>query len=292
MKKCNEMKVKEAVSVKVFRAGNTLLLSFLALLCLYPFWHVCMASFSDSALLARNLGLLLRPAGFSTEAYRIVLKEKTLYTGFFNTILLLVIGIPLNMLLTCMGAYFFSRKNVYFKKPLFLLCLLTMYLHGGTIPFYLTLKDLHLTGSLWGVILSAALSTYNMIVMKTAFEAIPDSLSDAARIDGAGHLTILFKIVLPLSRATFAVIAMYYGMSIWNSWFWASTILQDESSLPLQSVLRNFLIEDAGNEVLGVAVKETVKYATIMVSIIPVLFIYPFMQKYFAKGVLVGGVKE
>ena len=143
-----------------------------------------------------------------------------------------------------------------------------------------------------GVILHSALSTYNMIVMRTAFESIPDSLSEAARIDGAGHLTILFKIVLPLSKASFAVVAMYYGMSIWNSWFWASTILQNESQLPLQSVLRNFLIEDAANAELGIAVKETVKYATIIISIIPVLFIYPFMQKYFTKGVMIGGVKE
>lgn len=196
------------------------------------------------------------------------------------------------MVMTCLGAYFFSRKNVYFKKPLFLMILLTMYVQGGTIPFYLTLKDLHLTGTLWGVIIPAALSTYNMIVLRTAFESIPDSLSEAARIDGAGHLTILFKIVLPLSKASFAVIAMYYGMNIWNSWFWASTILQKESQLPLQSVLRNLLIVDEASAELGVTVKETVKYATIIVSNIPVLFIYPFMQKYFTKGVMIGGVKE
>ena len=286
------MSIKESFSVKLFQVFNYVLLSFLAVLCLYPFWYVLMASFSDNALLAKNIGLLLKPAGFSLEAYEIVLQEKALYTGFLNTVILLVVGIPLNMVLTCLGAYFFSRKNVYFKKPLFLFCLLTMYIQGGTIPFYLTLKDLHLTGTLLGVILHSALSTYNMIVMRTAFESIPDSLSEAARIDGAGHLTILFKIVLPLSKASFAVVAMYYGMSIWNSWFWASTILQNESQLPLQSVLRNFLIEDAANAELGIAVKETVKYATIIISIIPVLFIYPFMQKYFTKGVMIGGVKE
>lgn len=286
------MKIKESIGVKIFKVFNYILLSALALLCLYPFWHVVMASLSDSALLAKNIGLLLKPAGFSLEAYKIVLEEKTLYTGFLNTMILLVVGIPLNMVLTCLGAYFFSRKNVYFKKTLFLFILITMYVHGGTIPFYLTLKDLHLTGSLWGVIIPAALSTYNMIVMRTAFESIPDSLSEAARIDGAGHLTILFKIVLPLSKATFAVIAIYYGMSIWNSWFWASTILQKESQLPLQSVLRNLLIVDEASAAMGVTVKETVKYATITVSLIPVLFIYPFMQKYFTKGVMIGGVKE
>jgi len=286
------MKIKESIGVKIFKVFNYVLLSALALVCLYPFWHVLMASFSDSALLAKNIGLLLKPAGFSLEAYDIVLKENLLYTGFLNTMILLVVGIPLNMVMTCLGAYFFSRKNVYFKKPLFLMILLTMYVQGGTIPFYLTLKDLHLTGTLWGVIIPAALSTYNMIVLRTAFESIPDSLSEAARIDGAGHLTILFKIVLPLSKASFAVIAMYYGMNIWNSWFWASTILQKESQLPLQSVLRNLLIVDEASAELGVTVKETVKYATIIVSNIPVLFIYPFMQKYFTKGVMIGGVKE
>lgn len=286
------MKIKESIGVKIFKVFNYVLLSALALVCLYPFWHVLMASFSDSALLAKNIGLLLKPAGFSLEAYDIVLKENLLYTGFLNTMILLVVGIPLNMVMTCLGAYFFSRKNVYFKKPLFLMILLTMYVQGGTIPFYLTLQDLHLTGTLWGVIIPAALSTYNMIVLRTAFESIPDSLSEAARIDGAGHLTILFKIVLPLSKASFAVIAMYYGMNIWNSWFWASTILQKESQLPLQSVLRNLLIVDEASAELGVTVKETVKYATIIVSNIPVLFIYPFMQRYFTKGVMIGGVKE
>ncbi len=286
------MKVKESFSVKIFKVFNYIFVSFLALICLYPFWHVLMSSFSDGLLLMKNVGLLLKPVGFSVEAYKIVLADKSLYTGFGNTLILLMIGIPLNTIITCLGAYFFSRKNVYFKKPLMLFCMFTMYVHGGTIPFYLTLRDLHLTGTIWGVIIPFMLSTYNMIIVRTAFEGIPDSLTDAAKIDGAGHLTTLFKVVLPLSKATISVIAMYYGMSIWNSWFWPSTILREERQLPLQSVLRNMIIEDNSGGEAEILTLVTVKYATIIISIIPVLFIYPFMQKYFTKGVMIGGVKE
>jgi len=286
------MKVKESIYVKIFKVFNYTFLTLLALLCLYPFWYVLMASLSDATLLMKNVGVLLKPTGFSWEAYEIVLAEKNLYTGFANTFFLLLVGIPLNMIITCLGGYFFSRRNVYFRRPLMLFCMFTMYVSGGTIPFYLTLRDLNLAGTIWGLIIPFMLSTYNMIIIRTAFEAIPDSLTEAARIDGAGHLTILFKIVLPLSKATIAVIAMYYGMNIWNNWFWASITMRKESQLPLQAVLRNMLIEDTNSVETDIVTLMTVKYATIIVSIIPVLFIYPFMQKFFTKGVMIGGVKE
>lgn len=286
------MKVKEPVSVKIFKIFRYVLISFLALICLYPFWYVVMASLSDGIKLMGHTGLLLVPTGFSWDAYKLVLEEKALYTGFYNTFILLIVGVPVNVIMTALGAYVMSRKNVFFKRPLTLFCMFTMYFSGGTIPFYLTLKDLNLLGNRFAVVIAFAISTYNMIILRTAFEGIPDSLVDAARIDGAGHLRTLFKVVLPLSKATLAVIAMYYGMSTWNAWFWSSTILRDESKLPLQAVLRNMIIEDTAGGDTEILTLVTVKYSTIVVSLIPVLFVYPFMQKYFTKGVLIGGVKE
>lgn len=286
------MKVKESISVKIFKVFNYVLLSFLSIICLYPFWYVVVASLSNGIELMRQSGLMLLPAGFSLDAYKIVLEDETIGTGFFNTFLLLIVGIPVNVSMTALGAYFFSRKNVLFRKPLMLFCMFTMYFSGGTIPFYLTLKDLHLIGNRFGVVIAFAIATYNMIILRTAFESIPDSLIEAARIDGAGHIRILFKVVLPLSKATLAVIAMYYGMSTWNAWFWSSTILRDKYKLPLQAVLRNMIIEDSAGGEAEILTLVTVKYSTIVVSLLPVLVVYPFMQRYFVKGVLIGGVKE
>ena len=170
---------------------------------------------------------------------------------------------------------------------------------GGMIPTYLNMKSLHLTGSLWGLILPFMISVYNLIILKTSFASIPESLIEAARIDGASHLKVLFSIVLPLSKAILAVMVLYYGVGVWNGWFWASAILRDREMYPLQLVLREILLQNSTSNMTGgtsvgdvESVAATVKYATIMVATVPILCIYPFLQKYFAAGVMVGAVKE
>lgn len=286
------MKIKVSLGQRIFTIFNYTFITFLVLICFYPFWHVLVASFSDANLLFKHTGLLFKPLGFSLEAYKVVMEQELLVSGFINVFFLLIVGIPLDVTMTALGAYVFSRKDVYFKKPLFTFCLLTMYLSGGMIPFYLNMRDLHLTNSLLGIIIGFCISAYNMIILRTSFSAVPESLCDAARIDGAGHITTLFKVVLPLSKASVAVIALYYGMSIWNGWFWSTTLINDKTKWPLQSVLRKLLIEDStvagGGDMMNV---ETVRYAIIIVSIIPVLMVYPLLQKHFTKGVLVGAVK-
>ena len=286
------MKIKVSLGQRIFTIFNYTFITFLVLICFYPFWHVLVASFSDANLLFKHTGLLFKPLGFSLEAYKVVMEQELLVSGFINVFFLLIVGIPLDVTMTALGAYVFSRKDVYFKKPLFTFCLLTMYLSGGMIPFYLNMQDLHLTNSLLGIIIGFCISAYNMIILRTSFSAVPESLCDAARIDGAGHITTLFKVVLPLSKASVAVIALYYGMSIWNGWFWSTTLINDKTKWPLQSVLRKLLIEDStvagGGDMMNV---ETVRYAIIIVSIIPVLMVYPLLQKHFTKGVLVGAVK-
>ena len=287
------MKVKKSAGENVFRICNYIVLSLLTLLCLYPFWHAAMASVSDGIALRSHTGILLKPIGFSWDAYEIVFENKDIWSGFRNTFILLVVGVPLDLILTAIAAYFLSRENVLFKKPLLLFFMFTMYFSGGTIPYYLNLKDLNLTGSLLGLILPTAISTWNVLILKTSFESVPASICDAARIDGAGHLRTLLTIVLPLSKASMAVIALYYGLGIWNSWFWASVILRDSNQFPLQLVLRNMIIvaPSAGGDEMVSLTLESVKYATMIVSIIPILFIYPWVQKHFTKGVMIGAVK-
>lgn len=276
---------------KAFKAVICTILILLSIICLYPFWHVAMASISDGTEILKHRGMLLLPVGFSLEAYREVLSDAYIFSGLKNTLFLLGVGLPLDIVMTSLAAYVFSQKNLMFKKPLMMFCMFTMYVSGGTIPFYLTLKDLHLTNTLWGIVFPFCFATYYMIILRTAFEAIPDSLNEAAQIDGAGHVRILFTIVAPLCKATIAVVLLYYGVNIWNGWFWSSAILREKSQYPLQLILREMLITKNSDSDADIKLLETVRYAAIMVSVIPILFVYPFIQKHFTKGVMIGAVK-
>ena len=185
-----------------------------------------------------------------------------------------------------------------FKTPIMMAITFTMFFSGGMIPAYLNLRDLGLTNSLWGLIIPGMISTYNMIIMRTSFQKIPDSLTEAAVIDGAGHIRILFQVILPLSKAIIAVMVLYYGIGIWNSWFWASIILRNRELYPLQVILREILLQNSALDMFNGAgagesesIAMTIRYATIIVATVPVLCLYPFLQKHFAKGVMIGGVK-
>lgn len=292
------MKVKISKGERIFRIFNYIFLTLIVLICLYPVWHVLMGSVSDGNRLISHSGVLLHPLGFSLDAYARVFSNPNILSGYKNTMFILIVGVLLSLVMTSLGAYFFSRKGVMFKKPLMLLVMFTMFFSGGMIPFYLTLRDVHLTNSLWGLIIPFMVSTYNMIILRTSFEAIPDSLTEAAKIDGAGHLRILVSIILPLSKAILAVMVLYYGVSIWNGWFWASAILRDREKYPLQLILREILLSNDSQGMTGgaggdaEALSQTIKYATIMVATVPILCVYPFLQKYFTTGVMIGAVKE
>ncbi len=299
-RKTNEgIKVKRSRGERIFTVFNYAFMTAVIILCIYPVWYVAMASFSDSNLLTQHTGPLLWPEGFNLSAYTKVFKNPMIVRGYLNTLFLLLVGVPLNIIMTALGAYFLSRKRVLFQKPIMIAIMFTMFFSGGMIPFYLNLKDLHLTNTLWGLIIPFMINTYNMVIMKTAFQSIPDSLIEAAQIDGASHWKILFSIVLPLSKAIIAVMVLYYGVSTWNSWFWASAILRERQLYPLQVILREILLSnDVSSMSAGAAATDaesiamSIKYATIMVATIPILCIYPFLQKYFTKGTMVGAVKE
>lgn len=288
------MKIKRSPGDHAFSVVNYILLAAIALVCLYPMLYVAFASFSNSALLTQHTGVLLKPEGFSLEAYKTVFSDPMIIKGYLNTLFVLCVSLILQITLTSLGAYVLSRKSLMFRKPLMMFVTITMFFSGGMIPIYLNMQDLHLTKTLWGLIIPFMVNAYNLIIMRTSFEAIPESLIEAARIDGASHLTVLFKVVIPLSKATIAVMILYYGVSTWNGWFWASTILRDREMYPLQVVLREILLQNSTMNMSGdvESVAATVKYATIMVATLPILCVYPFLQKYFAAGALVGAVKE
>ena len=289
------MKIKKTWEDIIMDTVIGVVLIIFALACLYPIWFVLMASFSDSTSVVMSRGLLLWPKNFSVKAYQLVFQNKLFSTGFLNSIKLLAMSLPINLTLTVMCGYFLACNGMMLKKPIAYMIMFTMYFSGGMIPQYLNVKELGLYNTHWAIVLTGALSVYNCFICRTAIQSIPDGLRESAYLDGANDLQILFKVIIPLIKPTLAVLAMYYGVGTWNGWFKASIYLKENAMVPIQNVLRSVLImgEDAGVE--GAYVNEyaeTIKYAAIVVSTVPVLCIYPFLQKYFTKGVLVGAVKE
>lgn len=292
------MCIKESFGRKVFNFINVFIMCILIVITLYPLLYVVFASLSNSSELMKSSGVLLKPAGFSWSAYRAVFKDPNVLRGYRNTIIILISGTLINIILTSLAAYFFSRKDVLFQKPLMMFIVFTMFFSGGMIPNYLIVKDLGMLNTIWALILPTAISTYNMIILRTGFAAIPESLIESAKIDGANHLTTLFKIVFPLAKPTIAVIVLYYAVGHWNAWFNAMIYLPKRRDLqPLQLILRNILIQnnmdsmESGGGADEYQVAETIKYAVIVVATLPILAIYPFLQKYFVKGIMIGAVK-
>ena len=289
---------KASIGRKLFVVFNALFLTAFCFICLYPVWYVIMASFSDSHQLVGFTGILWKPLKPTIAAYKAVASNKMVLTGYGNTLFIVVSATFINIIMTTIGAYILSRKNVMLKKALMFYIILTMYFNGGLIPTYLNIRNLGLYDSLFSLILPVAINTYNLIIMRSFFESIPDSIIEAATIDGAGHATIMFRVIIPLAKAMVAVMVLYYGVAHWNSWFSAAMYIQDRNKYPLQLVLREILImNDTTNMMIGGNAydtsnfAETIKYAVIVVATIPILCVYPFLQKYFTKGVLVGAVK-
>ncbi|AFH61075.1 carbohydrate ABC transporter permease [Paenibacillus caseinilyticus] len=293
------MLMKRSLGEQTFDIGNSILMILISLMTLYPLLYVLFSSLSDPQYVVQNRGLLLYPQGLNFDAYRMVFRNPNILTGFGNTLFYVTVGTGINILLTALGAYALSRKNVMLTNPVMFLIVFTMFFEGGLIPLYLLMRNLDLLDTRLAVILPSAVSAFNLIIMRTAFQSVPESLEESARIDGAGDWTILFRIVLPLSMPVVAVMILFYGVSHWNSWFFATIFLQTRDYFPLQVILREILISNDTNAMsVGVgtsdqmAIGETIKYATIIIATVPILFLYPFLQKYFVKGVMIGAIKE
>ena len=295
------MVTKRSPGEIIFDIGNAVFLGILTLIFLYPMWYVIMAAFSDPARFVSHTGLLWLPEGFSLAGFKMVLRTASIVTGYGNIILYVITGTALNILLTSMGAYVLSRKKLYIRRFLSLAIVFTMYLSGGLIPFYLTVRNLGLYNTRLALILPVAVNTWNLIVMRTSMSQVPHSLEEAAKIDGANDFVILFRVILPVIKSTVAVMVLFYAVQHWNSWFNAMIFLQDRSKYPLQLFLREILLSGSmtdiatgstGEDVNNVLTMNMLKYCTIVVSTLPILCIYPFLQKYFVKGVMIGSVKE
>lgn len=289
--------IKKTNGERVFGIFNTLFMLFMIVITFYPFLHVLFASFSDSNLLMRHRGALLHPLGFNLEAYIMVFKNPNIYTGYITTLIVLFVGTFFSLLMTSNGAYILSRKKFPLRNFLMGMVIITMYISGGMIPRYLMIYNtLNMKDSLWALILPSAISTWNLIVMRTNFQQIPDSLEESAKIDGANDMVVFFRIILPLSKPILAVMLLFYGVAYWNAWFDAMLFIRTRTKFPLQLIMREILITNSTDSTQTFSeshsgIAESIKYATIIITTIPILVVYPFIQKYFVKGVMIGAIK-
>lgn len=285
---------------RIFNACNYLIMIVLLLATLYPIYHVVVASFSDPILLMSHKGPLLKILGDPTlEGYRKTLANRSLLTGFRNTLFYVTVGTFLQVMMTSFAAFLLTRKAFLPRKLLMKMMIFTMFFGGGLIPFFFAIKNTGVYNTIWVSSIPYLISTYNVIIMRTFFMTIPESLEEAALIDGANDFQVFKDVIMPLSKPVIAVIILYCGVSQWNSWFPAAMFVRDRGLYPLQMILREILIQNDSTAMTDSVVaaveesyaKELVKYCTIVVSTVPILVIYPFLQKYFEKGVMIGAVK-
>lgn len=289
-------RIRESFGERAYTVVVYTLLIVFCLMIVIPLLHIIAGSFSDPmSLLRGEVGLL--PKGFTTAMYEKVFKDSEIWQGYKNTIIYTVVGTLISVTLTAFGAYPLSRKDFYGGNVFMGLFVFTMFFTGGMIPTYLLVKDLGMLNTMWALVLPSAVSTYNLIIMRTFFQtSIPGELTESASLDGCSDLGIFFRIVIPLSAPIFAVMVLFYGVAQWNAWFPSLLYISDRSMYPLQMVLREVLIQSdisnmAGStgdvEVIG----DGLKYATMVVATLPIMCLYPFLQKYFVKGVMIGAVK-
>lgn len=293
---------KKSKSEKVFNVCNILIMIFMMLICIYPIYYVAMCSISDPGLLVQHEGILLLPKGFTLNGYRLVLDNPNIVSGYGNTIMYTVLGTILNVFFSCLAAYTLTRKEWMFYKGFNVMIAITMFVSGGLIPTYIVVKSLGLLNTIWALLIPGVINAWNVIIMRTSFQQIPDSLEESATIDGANDLQVLFKIILPLSKPVIAVMFLFYAVGHWNSWFDASIYLMNRDLFPLQLILREILITNSTDsmlvgEMLSMDKLDTsnykmlIQYSTIVIATAPILCIYPFLQKYFVKGIMVGAIK-
>lgn len=288
-KKREIKKIQIPLGERIFYIVDDLLMILLCVLILLPLIHVVAGSFSDGAAYMSHSGLLLWPLKPTTAAYESVITNQNIWTGYRNTLFIVIVGTALDMLFSLVAAYVLSRKKYMLKSFFNLMVVFSMYFSGGMIPFFLVVKGVGLYKSIWSLILPSLINVFNLVIVRTAMTGVPDSLEESAQLDGAGHLTILFRIITPLILPSVAVVALYYAVSHWNSWFNAMLFIKDRKYYPLQLVLREILILSDTDE--GYVMSETIQFATIVVATIPILCVYPFIQRYFVKGIMVGAVK-
>lgn len=301
MAKSNSIKIKTP-GERVFDVVILLVIIIMTVLFLYPFLYVLAVSFNDPADTLRG-GIILLPRKFSTIAYETVFRNDALLRAYGVTILRTVIGSAASVLATGMFAYGLSKKKLMFRNFYFGLCVVTMFFSGGLIPSVILIKNLHLTNSFWVYIIPALINVYNMLIMKSYFVTLPASLEEAATIDGCSDIGVFIRIVIPASLPIIATIALFNAVGQWNSWFDAYLYVSDQNLMPLQTILQRILNQAQASQMLkdlalgdditsNRITPQAIQLATMIISIGPIVAVYPFFQKYFVKGFLIGAIKE
>lgn len=290
--------IQATQSDRVFYAINTLLLLITFLIVAYPIYFVIIASVSNP--LAVNSGqVILAPVGFTLNGYEKILAFSRIWLGYRNTIFYVILGTAIAVVLTVSLAYPLSRKDFRMRNPLMAMVAFTMFFGGGMIPTYLVINQMNLLNTIWAVVLPGAITAQHVIIVRTFFQSIPSEMVEAAAIDGATNFKVFLKIILPLSKAVVAVIVLYVASSLWNGYFGPMIYLTDQNLYPLQLFLRQILLQNdmQGVDISAAAVAEQqetaqlIKYGVIIVSTVPMMILYPFVQKYFVKGVMIGSIK-
>ncbi|WP_413237995.1 carbohydrate ABC transporter permease [Paenibacillus sp. 1P07SE] len=271
-----------------------LILLLISITMLYPFIYMLAVSLSSDYHVMRG-DVTIWPKGWTLKSYRLVLEDSRIFTAYLNTFIYVSLGTVIALVTTAMGAYALGKRGMVMHKPLTLMVIFTMLFNGGMIPTFLVVQELGLIDTIWAMVLPGAVSVWNLIIMRTFFANIPKELEESGKIDGLNEIGIFTKIVLPLSKPALATIGLFYAVALWNNFYMALLYLRTESMFPLQVILRNIVLagEFDGGGVGGdeVIVEESLKYATILVSTLPILLLYPFLQKYFVKGAMIGSVK-
>lgn len=291
------MKLKKTMAEYVSDTVIVLLNCLVVIITLYPFIYVISMSISDPIYAVRQ-EITFLPKGFSMEAYKLVFENPDIWRSYYNTIWYTVVGTIINVILTILAGYPLSRRGFFARNSIMMFIAFTMFFSGGLIPTFIIVNKLHLYNTRLALILPGAVSAFNIIIARTFFEGIPESLQESAKIDGASEMKILLKIILPLSKPIMAVLVLFYAVGHWNGYFSALIYLPNADLQPIQLYLYKILIRQQDSLIEGVTdqferslVGTQVKYAAIMVVILPIIFIYPFLQKYFVKGVMVGAIK-
>lgn len=284
----------------IFNIINYTILILVTLIVLYPLLFVLSASFSDPQTVLRG-EMLLWPKGFNLNSYVKIFQNQDIISGFTNTLIYTSLGTLINLMMTILAAYPLSRKDFVGRNAIMALLVFTMFFSGGLIPTYLLIKNLGMLNSLWVMIIPNAVSIWNIIIMRTFFQqSIPNELQEAATIDGCSNIKILTRIILPLSMPIIAVTILFYAVGHWNAFFNALLYLSDKEKFPLQLILREILIQGQTNDMVKMSTEsaikqqrevEGIKYAVLVVANLPVLALYPFLQRYFVKGVMIGAIK-
>lgn len=286
-------------SLDIFIIFNTVFMIILVLSIVFPFIYIINMSLSKSIYVMQN-SVFFYPKGFTLEWYRQVLSDPRIGTGYRNTIFYTVAGTLISLILTSVGAYALSQRKMILRRFFSLFIVFTLLFGGGMIPSYLVMKSYGIVNTIWAMLLPGAVNTYNLLVFRTFFEQLPEELFDSGKIDGLDYIGMFIHIVVPLSKAVYAAIGLFVAVDIWNNYYSSLIYLRDSNLYPLQAILRDIVI--AGTAASQAAENKasrqnddmiiiSLKYATIIVSTLPILMVYPFLQKYFVKGMLIGAIK-